>query len=98
MTARDEVRAAAKTLVAHSSAGTFTVEEILDQLRPQESIYEPSTIRTHVGTLRICANASDHHAVTTLISYACRRGLASSITTRRNSLSLSGPLVAASSE
>lgn len=63
MTARDEVLAAAKELAAPSSDGTFTVEEILDNLRRRGSSYKPSTIRTHV-TSRMCANAPDHHAVT----------------------------------
>ena len=63
MTARDEVLAAARALAAQSPDGTFTVEEVLDYLDRQESIYKPSTIRTHVMS-RMCVNAPDHHAVT----------------------------------
>ena len=63
MTARDEVLAAAGELAAESPEGTFTVEDVVDHLYRLESIYQPSTIRTHV-TSRMCVNAPDHHAVT----------------------------------
>jgi hypothetical protein len=63
MTARDEVLAAARTLTVKGTDGTFTVDDIVAELRRRESKYAESTIRTHVAS-RMCSNAPDNHAVT----------------------------------
>ena len=62
MTCRDEVLAAFATLAARTSRDTFSLEEIIREVRSNGSSYRESTIRTHV-TSRMCANAPDHHAV-----------------------------------
>ena len=63
MTARDEILAAATTITGGRKQATFTVEQVIDELRRAGSRYAVSTIRTHV-TSRMCANAPDNHAVT----------------------------------
>jgi hypothetical protein len=63
MTARDEILAALPALCARTADGTFTPQDVIDELRQRGSRYAPSTIRTHVVS-RMCANASDHHART----------------------------------
>jgi len=63
MTARDEILAALPAICARTVDGTFTPQDVIDELRRRGSSYAPSTIRTHVVS-RMCANAPDHHAVT----------------------------------
>jgi hypothetical protein len=63
MTARDEILAALPAICARTEDGTFTPQDVVDELRRRGSIYEPSTIRTHIVS-RMCANAPDHHART----------------------------------
>ncbi|MDQ3708515.1 MAG: hypothetical protein M3387_04265 [Actinomycetota bacterium] len=60
MTARDEVLSAAKGLAVVSRDGTFTVADVVQELRHRGSKYKESTIRTHV-TSKMCSNAPDHH-------------------------------------
>jgi hypothetical protein len=60
MTARDEVLAAARSLAARSEDGTFSLANVISELRRRRSMYEESTIRTHV-TSTMCSNAPDHH-------------------------------------
>jgi hypothetical protein len=60
MTARDEVLNAAKALSSRSPDGTFTLEEVIWELKRRGTAYKESTIRTHV-TSRMCTNAPDHH-------------------------------------
>lgn len=60
-TAREAVLAAAKTLVARSPDGTFTVAEIVNEVRRRDGRLADSTVRTHVVS-RMCVNAPDHHA------------------------------------
>ena len=60
MTARDEVLAAARSLAARSEDGTFSLANVISELRRRRSAYEESTIRTHV-TSKMCSNAPDHH-------------------------------------
>jgi len=62
VTCRDEVLAAFARLMARTSRDTFSLEEIVRDVRSQGSDYRESTIRTHI-TSRMCANAPDHHAV-----------------------------------
>ncbi len=62
MTCRDEVLDAARALASRSSDGTFTVAQVVAEMRRRGSRYLESTIRTHVIS-RMCANAPDHHAV-----------------------------------
>jgi hypothetical protein len=63
MTCRDEVLAAAKDLCTRLGRDTFTLAEVLAEMRTRKSTYTESTIRTHV-TSRMCRNASTHHATT----------------------------------
>jgi hypothetical protein len=61
VTARDQILEAIPAVAR--SDGTFTVDELLRELRRRGSRYAESTIRTHV-TSRMCANAPGNHAVT----------------------------------
>ena len=63
MTARDEILAVLPLLAVRTQDGTFTPQDVVDELRRRGSSYAPSTIRTHVVS-RMCAEAPDHHAVT----------------------------------
>ncbi len=60
-TARDEILAVIPAVVR--ADGTFTLEDVVEELRRRGSAYADSTIRTHV-TSRMCANAPGNHAVT----------------------------------
>ena len=60
MTARDDVLAASRALASRSEDGTFSLANVISELRRRRSVYEESTIRTHV-TSKMCRNAPDHH-------------------------------------
>jgi hypothetical protein len=62
-TARDEILATVQKLAGQSSDGTFTLMQVLTEMRRAGSRYAESTIRTHV-TSRMCADAPIHHART----------------------------------
>ena len=62
MTCRSEILAVVPRLAARSSDGSFTVDDVVAELRGRGSRYRESTIRTHVAS-RMCANAPDNHAV-----------------------------------
>ncbi|WP_446684942.1 DUF7669 domain-containing protein [Lentzea indica] len=59
--AREEILEAAKMLAAHAPDGTFTLTEIIDEIRRRGCRYAEGTVRTHVVS-RMCVNAPDHHA------------------------------------
>ena len=61
--ARDEILTTARKLAGQSADGTFTLTEVLTEMRRTGSRYAESTIRTHV-TSRMCADAPIHHART----------------------------------
>lgn len=61
--ARDEILATARKLAGQSADGTFTLIDVLTEMRRAGSRYAESTIRTHV-TSRMCADAPSHHART----------------------------------
>ena len=61
--ARDEILATTRKLAGQSADGTFTLIEVLTEMRRTGSRYAESTIRTHV-TSRMCADAPNHHART----------------------------------
>ena len=63
MTARDEILAALPAIAESSGDGTFTPQDVIDELHRRRSTYAESTIRTHVVS-RMCANAPDHHVRT----------------------------------
>jgi hypothetical protein len=63
VTTRDEILAVLPVLSARADDGTFTPQDVIDELQRRGSSYTPSTIRTHVVS-RMCADAPDHHAVT----------------------------------
>jgi hypothetical protein len=58
MTARDDVLAAAQALAARSEDGTFSLSNVISEMRRRRSVYEESIIRTHV-TSKMCSNAPD---------------------------------------
>jgi len=62
-TARDEILAVARDLSRRSGDGSFTLGQILAELRRRGSRYSEATIRTHV-TSRMCGDSPDHHATT----------------------------------
>lgn len=62
VTARDEILEVARALAARSADRTFTVEQVVTEMRRRCSSYQESTIRTHVVS-RMCCNAPDHLAV-----------------------------------
>lgn len=62
-TLRAEILSAARTLTAAAPDGTFTLREVIAEVRRMGSSRSDSTIRTHVVS-RMCANAPDHHATT----------------------------------
>ena len=61
--ARHEILSAARKLASCSPDGSFTVMQILTELRRTGTRYTESTIRTHV-TSRMCADSPDHHGTT----------------------------------
>jgi hypothetical protein len=61
MTARDDILAVLPTIEGRNADGTFSPQDIVDELRRCGSTYAESTIRTQVIS-RMCANAADHHA------------------------------------
>ena len=63
MTARDQILAALPGIEARSADGSFSPQEVVDELRRRGSNLAESTIRTHVVS-RMCANAPDNHART----------------------------------
>lgn len=62
-TARLEILASARKLAERSSDGSFTLMQILGEMRRAGTRYTESTIRTHV-TSRMCADAPVHHGTT----------------------------------
>lgn len=62
MTARDEILDVAGYLAGMSSDGTFTIDQVVTEMRRRGTGSAESTIRTHVSS-RLCANAPDNHPV-----------------------------------
>ena len=62
MTCRDEILEAVHQVLLRTTGDAFTVQQIVDEMRARNTLYEESTIRTHV-TSRMCTNAPDNHAV-----------------------------------
>lgn len=61
-TARDQILVAIDHI--RSRAGdTFTVSDVLDELRAQGSDLAASTVRTHIAS-RMCGDSPDHHGTT----------------------------------
>ena len=63
MTCRDEILETATRLMQRSGEESFSLADLITEMRDSGTSYQESTIRTHV-TSRLCANAPDHHAVT----------------------------------
>lgn len=61
-TAREQILAAIGRIRSRSG-DTFTITEVLDELRSQGSSLAESTIRTHI-TSRMCGDSPDHHGTT----------------------------------
>ena len=62
-TCREQILIAVKHVITAKNQNEFTILEILDYLKEQNSPYKESTIRTHI-TSRMCGNAPKHHVVT----------------------------------
>lgn len=60
-TAREQILAAVKRI--GSPRDTFTVSDVLDELRAQGSDLAESTVRTHI-TSRMCGDSPDNHGTT----------------------------------
>lgn len=61
-TAREQILRAIDR-ITKGSADTFTIGDVLAELRVSGSDLAESTLRTHI-TSRMCANAPDHHGTT----------------------------------
>ena len=61
-TAREQILSAIKRITT-GPGDTFTISDVLRELRSQRSELAESTIRTHI-TSRMCGNAPDHHGTT----------------------------------
>jgi hypothetical protein len=61
--ARQEILTAARNLASRSPDGSFTLMQVIAELRRTGTRYAESTIRTHV-TSRMCADSPDHHGTT----------------------------------
>lgn len=61
--ARQEILTAARKLASRSPDGSFTLEQVIAELRRVGTRYAEATIRTHV-TSRMCADSPDHHGTT----------------------------------
>lgn len=61
-TCRDELLQVIRTLVTIRGNDRFTIQEAIEQMKRNNTIYRESTIRTHI-TSRCCNNAAKHHAV-----------------------------------
>lgn len=62
MTARTEILNALPGIESRSGDGTFSPQDVIDELRRRGSTLAESTIRTHVVS-RMCVNAASNHAV-----------------------------------
>jgi hypothetical protein len=63
MTARDEILPALPSMETRSPDGTFSPQDVVDELRRRGSTLAAQAIRTHVVS-RMCGNAPDNHART----------------------------------
>lgn len=61
--ARQEILSAARRLASCSPDGSFTLMQVLTELRRTGTRATESTIRAHV-TSRMCADSPDHHGTT----------------------------------
>lgn len=61
--ARGEIHSAVRAVLLRSGQTTFTVDEVVREMRNSATRYAESTIRTMV-TSHLCANAPNHAAVT----------------------------------
>lgn len=61
-TAREQILAAIDR-ISPGSGDTFTISDVLQELRSQGSDLAESTIRTHI-TSRMCGDSPDHHGTT----------------------------------
>lgn len=57
MTCRDEILVAARALAGRAADSTFTIEDVISELRGRGSRYPDSTLRTHVAS-RMCTNGA----------------------------------------
>ncbi|WP_444875871.1 DUF7669 domain-containing protein [Aneurinibacillus soli] len=59
---RAEILATVHSIVRNKGINEFTVNEVVEYLSQNNTVYKPQSIRTHI-TSRCCVNAPDHHAV-----------------------------------
>ncbi|MCM3527866.1 hypothetical protein M4D56_01990 [Cytobacillus oceanisediminis] len=62
-TCREQILAAAKSIIRSKEKNEFTIKEVIDYMKKENTVFEESTIRTHISS-RCCINSSRHHAVT----------------------------------
>jgi hypothetical protein len=63
VTARDEILDVLSGLEARTADGSFSPQDVVEELRRRGTNLAESTIRTHVVS-RMCFNAPDNHART----------------------------------
>ena len=61
-TAREQILKAVDS-ITNGGQRTFTIAEVVDELRRRHTRLAESTIRTHVAS-RMCANSPDNHGTT----------------------------------
>lgn len=62
-TCREQILIAVQHIITAKNQNEFTISEILQYLKEQNSPYKESTIRTHISS-RMCSNAPKYHAIT----------------------------------
>jgi len=58
---RDEILICVKQLLKSKTIKEFTIQEVIELMRKNSSIYKESTIRTHISS-KCCVNSPSHHA------------------------------------
>jgi hypothetical protein len=61
-TCRDEILQAIEALLGRSETDTFSVDDVVHEMRSRGTSYGEATIRIHM-TSRMCGNAPDEHGV-----------------------------------
>lgn len=61
-TAREQILSAVDP-ITNGGQRTFTIAEVVGELRRRQTRFAESTIRTHISS-RMCVSAPDHHGTT----------------------------------
>lgn len=62
MTCRDEILECVNQIIRDSGINHFYLEDVIHCMKLKGSMYQESTIRTHISS-RMCRNAPQHHQV-----------------------------------